>query len=119
MNMYILERDLIDSLESEKLDILLADYPEDYITEMADNHVPIYYSDIAQCLADDTSLAELEDEGLAEGVTDVFKRIQIAIYERLSNVAQHWLYEAQEAAEMAEDDELEEDEQQEDLEGSL
>ena len=118
MNMYTLERDLINSLESEKLDILLADYPEDYVTEMADNHVPIYYSDIAQCLADDTSLAELEDEGLAEGVTDVFKRIQIAIYERLSNVACEWLFEAQEAAEMAEDDN-EEDEQEEDLEGSL
>jgi hypothetical protein len=118
MNMYSLERDLIDSLESEKLDILLADYPEDYITEMADNHVPIYYSDIAQCLADDTSLAELEDEGLAEGVTDVFKRIQIAIYERLSNVAYQWLYEAQEAAEMAEEDDGE-DEQQEDLEDAL
>ena len=118
MNMYILERDLIDSLESEKLDILLADYPEDYVTEMADNHVPIYYSAIAQCLADDTSLAELEDEGLAEGVTDVFKRIQIAIYERLSNVAYQWLYEAQEAAEIAEEDN-EDDEQQEDLEDAL
>ena len=112
MNMYILERDLINSLESEKLDILLADYPEDYVTEMADNHVPIYYSDIAQCLADETSLAELEDEGLAEGVTDVFKRIQIAIYERLSNVANQWLYEAQQAAEATEMAE-------EDLEGSL
>jgi hypothetical protein len=76
---------------------------------MADNHVPIYYAEIAQCLADDTSLAELEDEGLAEGVTDVFKRIQIAIYERLSNVAYEWLYEAQKAAEMTEDDEEEED----------
>jgi hypothetical protein len=118
MNMYILERDLIDSLESEKLDILMADYPEDYITEMADNHVPIYYSAIAQCLADDTSLAELEDEGLAEGVTDVFKRIQIAIYERLSNVAYQWLYEAQEAAEIAEEGN-EDGEREEDLEDAL
>lgn len=42
MYMYSLECDLIDSLESEKLDILLADYPEDYITKMADNHVPMY-----------------------------------------------------------------------------
>lgn len=99
MNMYQLERDLISALEDEKLDILLDSYPEDRISEMADSHVPIYYSELAQCLADDTSLAELEDEGLAEGVTDVFKRIQIAIYERLSNVAYQWLYEAQEAFE--------------------
>ncbi len=119
MNMYSLERDLINSLESEKLDILLADYPEDYITEMADNHVPIYYSAIAQCLADDTSLAELEDDGLAEGVTDVFKRIQIAIYERLSNVAHHWLYEAQQAAEIAEEDNEEDEQEEEDLEDAL
>lgn len=42
-------------------------------------------------------------------MTDVFKRIQIAIYERLSNVAYEWLYEAQKAAEMTEDDEEEED----------
>jgi hypothetical protein len=118
MNMYSLERDLVNSLESEKLDILLADYPEDYVTEMADNHVPIYYSDIAQCLADETSLAELEDEGLAEGVTDVFKRIQIAIYERLSNVANQWLYEAQQAAEIAKEDD-EEGEEEEDLEDAL
>lgn len=97
MNIYQLERDLISALEDERLDILLADYPEDRVAEMADSYVPIYYSELAQCLADDISLAELDDEGLAEGVTDVFKRIQIAIYERLSNAGHTWLYEAQEA----------------------
>ncbi|MEY4718975.1 MAG: mimic ocr, partial [Pseudomonadota bacterium] len=96
---------LISALEDEKLDILLDSYPEDRISEMADSRVPIYYSELAQCLADDTSLAELEDEGLAEGVTDVFKRIQIAIYERLSGVAYQWLSEVQEAFESEQDDE--------------
>lgn len=105
MNLYQLEQNLISALEDEKLDILLADYPEDRITELADSYVSIYYRELAQCLADDTSLAELDDEGLAEGVTDVFKRIQIAIYERLSNAAYQWLYEAQEAFEGEQDDE--------------
>ena len=95
MNVYQLENDLISALEDEKDSILSNKYPEDLIHELADSYVPIYYNDIAQCLVDDTSLAELDDEGLAEGVTDVFKRIQIAIYERLSNTAYAWLYEVQ------------------------
>jgi hypothetical protein len=98
MNLYTLERELIEALEDEKADIMLDCYPEDRVTELADSYVPIYYHDIAACLAEDTSLAELDDDGLAEGVTDVFKRIQIAIYERLSNTAHQWLYQAQQDA---------------------
>ena len=90
--------DLIKDLEYNKAEILNEHYPEDRVTEIADRWVPIYYHDLAHCLADDISLAELDDEGLAEGVTDVFKRIQIAIYERLSSAAYEWLYEAQEEA---------------------
>lgn len=112
MNMYSLERDLIDSLESEKLDILLADYPEDYITEMADSHVPIYYHELVACLTDDLSLACPDDEGLLGDDHDVFKTISVAIWERLNNTAYQWLYEAQQAAEATENEE-------EDLEGSL
>ena len=60
MNMYQLERDLIAALEDENLDILMDSYPEGRISEIADSHVPVYYSELAQCLADDISLAELE-----------------------------------------------------------
>jgi hypothetical protein len=89
--------DLIKDLEDNKAEILNERYPEDRVTEIADGWVPVYYRDLAACLMDDVSLAELDDEGLAEGVTDVFKRIQIAIYERLSSAAFEWLYEAQES----------------------
>lgn len=86
---------MIKDLKNNKAEILGERYPEDRVTEIADGWVPVYYRDLAACLMDDVSLAELDDEGLAEGVTDVFKRIQIAIYERLSSAAFEWLYEAQ------------------------
>lgn len=97
--------DLIKDLEDNKAEILNERYPEDRMHEMADGRVPVYYHDLARCLADDISLAELDDEGLAEGITDVFKRIQIAIYERLSAAAYEWLYEAQEEADSQDSEE--------------
>ena len=89
--MYTLEQDLISALECEKDDILSADYPEDRITEMADGYVPVYYSELAQLLAGNIGLAQPDDLGLIEGVTDVWKIIQASIYERLSAVAFEWL----------------------------
>lgn len=65
---------------------------EDVLTEIADSHIPIYYSDLAECLANDTSLSEPEDTGLvAEECKDIWKILSISIYERLSQAAhQAW-----------------------------
>ena len=93
MDMYTLEKDLISGLECEKDDILSSDYPEDRIIEMADSYIPVYYSELAQLLASDIGLAEPDDTGLVEGVTDVWKIIQASIYERLSATAFQWLSE--------------------------
>ncbi len=93
MDMYTLEKDLISALECEKDDILAADYPEDRVAELADSYVPVYYYELAQLLAGDTGLAEPEDTGLVEGVTDVWQILQTSVYERLSSAAYQWLSE--------------------------
>ena len=95
MDMYTLEKDLISGLECEKDEILTADYPEDRITELTDSYIPVYYGQLAELLLSDIGLAEPDDLGLVEGVTDVWKIIQASVYERLSSVAFQWLYEQQ------------------------
>lgn len=79
--------DIEDEIKDEFLELLDDRHYQDRLHEMVDNAIPIYYSDLARMLADDTSLASVDDEGLVEGVNDVFKIIQIAIYERLSQAA--------------------------------
>jgi len=91
--MYTLEKNLISGLECEKDDILTSNYPEDRIAELADSYIPVYYSELAQLLASDTSLSEPDDTGVVEGVTDVWKILQASVSERLSAVGYKWLSE--------------------------
>jgi len=58
-------------------------YPSDLLFELADSHVPIYNHELASCLADDPSLAVVDDEGLVDGSKGIYHIIQVAIYERL------------------------------------
>ncbi len=62
-------------------------YPEDRIHEMADSSVPVYNADRAEALADDPSLAYLDDSGLVADDADVYTRIGVAIYEQLTQHA--------------------------------
>lgn len=91
-----LTEDLITELDEMAQEILEAVHPEDLLTERADAWVPIYYGDLADCLAADTSLAQVDDPGLLPADTYVWQIISIAIFERLQAAAYEWLEEAQE-----------------------
>ena len=75
-------------------------YPEDLLSELAVSHIPVYYQELAECLADDPSLAYVDDPGLIDASNGVYQTIQVAIYERLIQAAH-------EAFENLPDDELE------------
>lgn len=87
MNITTLETDIRNHIRDVIDDLLAEEYPEDMIHEITDGFVPVYNAQLAEMLANDTSLAELDDEGLGEGVTNIFKRLQIAVYERLHAAA--------------------------------
>ena len=82
-----LEQNIADNVALDFEDIINSDHPTDFLHEIADSGVPIYNYDLAQMLASDFNLAYVEDEGLVEGVTDVFRIISVAIYERLLQTA--------------------------------
>ena len=62
-------------------------YPSDLLSELADSFIPVYYQELAACLADDPSLAYVGDPGLIGSSDGVYQIIQVAIYERLSQAA--------------------------------
>ena len=78
-----LEQDIADNIALDFEDILASDYPTDRLHEIAEYGIPLYHYELAQCLASDVTLAYAEDVDCLEGVTDMFKRIAFAIYERL------------------------------------
>ena len=78
-----LEQNIADNVALDFEDIISSDYPTDRLHEIADYGIPLYNYDLAQMLANDFTLAYVDDEGCVEGVTDVFKIISFAIYERL------------------------------------
>jgi len=82
-----LQQDIADSVALDFEDIISSDYPTDRLHEIADSGVPIYNYELAQMLSNDFTLAYVDDEGCVEGVTDVFKIISFAIYERLLSAA--------------------------------
>lgn len=91
-----LTEDLIADLNERAAEILEAVHPEDLLTERAHAWVPIYYGDLADCLAADTSLAQVDDPGLMGPGPTVWEIIELAIFERLQAAAYEWLEEAQE-----------------------
>ena len=93
-NLYQLTRDLIADLEDNREEILSSVFPEDLLHEYVDSIVPVYYADLASCLAADISLGEVDDPSwLPEGAT-VWQIIAVAISEQLSAAAYEWLEEA-------------------------
>ena len=65
-------------------------YPHagDTLHEIADSHVPIYYSEFAEMLANDSSLAHVDEPDMCDPDKGVHGMIQVAIFERL--VEQAW-----------------------------
>ena len=98
-----LERDLLDTLNADRDEILGANYPEDELHQYCDNAVPVYYGQLADALANDVSLAVPDDNIFADRANiDVWEILQWSIYERLSAVAHNWLAEQEAAQEAAE-----------------
>lgn len=85
-------KDEIESqINDEARELYEGAYPEDRIHEMADSTVPVYNGDLADVLASDPDVAYMDDPGLAEGCDDLYRRIAISIYEKLTQHAHvHW-----------------------------
>ena len=83
-----LEEGIIDAYKNGSYDWK---YPSDILHEIVDSYVPIYYGEIAEVLASDSSLGWIDDEGLVGENATIHERIQVAIYERLSAKA-HEVY---------------------------
>ncbi len=97
MYMHDLERELLETLEADRDLILASDYPEDELHMPVDNLLTTNERTLVQYLANDHSLAEPDDIGLAgDDPTTIWRMIIAAMYERLSNAAYQWLYAAQE-----------------------
>tara|TARA_R110000782_G_scaffold72120_4_gene144438 strand:- start:699 stop:1007 length:309 start_codon:yes stop_codon:yes gene_type:complete len=88
--------DMLNELEENKEAIVPSDYPEDMIFEVVDAWIPVYYYDLSQLLAEDNSLAEVDDVGLLPDNPSVWNILTTAVYERLSTEAHQWLYNEQE-----------------------
>ena len=96
---------LRENLDIDRDEILGASEPQDELHGYVDSEIPVYNSDLAMMLADDSGLGFPDDPGCANEDEGIFGIIKWSIYERLIDNAQGWLEDAQaEAAELAEDD---------------
>lgn len=103
-SIYVLVEFLHSSLEEERQEFgeIANEYADDRLHEIVDGTVPVYYGQLAECLQSDHTLAYVDDEGLIDVTADDFsawKIIQVAIYERLMQVAQEWLDEQKKGGE--------------------
>lgn len=69
--------------EIEYNEVTNVDDAYDYIHEIADRHVPIYYSEIFTVMASDGIDTEFDDAGLIPDTKDVTRILQARIYEQL------------------------------------
>ena len=88
MSIYELQQDVKAEVLERADEIKDSAYPEDLLSELAVSHIPVYYQELAECLADDPSLAYVDDPGLIDASNGVYQTIQVAIYERLIQAAQ-------------------------------
>jgi hypothetical protein len=96
--MHELIDNLREALDEEKNEILTdGDYDSDRIHEIVDGLVPIYYSELAQLLAQDTSLGFVDEVDLVADKSNVWDMLSVSVYCRLHAAAYAWLSEVQEA----------------------
>lgn len=85
MAYYNILSDARDDLRNmiEQNDVRDVEDAQDYVHEIADDHVPVYCSEIFTVMASDGIDYDFEDAGLVEGMTDVIHILQARIYEQL------------------------------------
>ena len=109
-SIYALIESLHSSLDDERQELLDDVYADDRLHEIVDGTVPVYYSELAECLQSDHTLGFIEDEGLLAIYADdlhqrssidlsVFKFLMTTIFERLMQEAQEWLDEQKKGGE--------------------
>lgn len=95
------ERELMDNLESEIKERLkweidqgntkdmshdeIMSELQDMSGEIVDNNLPIYYSDMAKLLAENTRFADVDDYGLLPENPSVWDIVTMSVYEWLSS----------------------------------
>ena len=90
MTFHIVGNAMLKELEESKDEIFESQYPEDMLHEIVDSNVPIYHSDLADILSDDSQFAFVNDAGLLPEHPDVFQIISVSVYEKLSDIAYIW-----------------------------
>ena len=66
----------------------LKQYAGDTLHEIADSHVPIWYGELTEMLANDGRLAYVDEPDLCDPDKGIHGMIQVAIFERL--IEQAW-----------------------------
>ena len=92
-NIYTLEQNLIEELNDHKEEILESTYSEDLIQEYAESWVPIYNYDLLEVVQSDLTLGYEASDDISGG--DIFNKISLAIYYRLTYVGNQWLQDNQ------------------------
>ena len=88
INMYQLEKNLIDELNDNKEEILKN---EDLLHEYVDSHIPVYNYHRLLLACDDLWLGYPSESGISEGCDNAYDIIAYNVYEKLMEVAHSWL----------------------------
>tara|TARA_Y100001938_G_scaffold120059_1_gene166557 strand:- start:181 stop:495 length:315 start_codon:yes stop_codon:yes gene_type:complete len=88
INMYQLEKNLIDELNDNKEEILKN---EDLLHEYVYSHIPVYNYDRLLLACDDLWLGYPSESGISEGCDNAYDIIAHNVYEKLMEVAHSWL----------------------------
>lgn len=98
MNLKTLEKELIETLNDNRDEILADKYPEDRVHEYVDGAIPAYTADLLELAKNDLWLAtKAADESFMHEYT-ASAAIIGNLYESLESTASGWLHDEQEAA---------------------
>jgi len=78
MSIYELEQAVKAEVIERAEELKESCYLSDLLSELADSYIPVYYQELAACLADDPSLAYVDDPGLIDPSNGVYSIIQAA-----------------------------------------
>ena len=87
---YDLVEEVTNTIDNEMKDLLENRYYQDRLTEIVDEAIPVYNSELLGLLSDNHSLAEVDDLGLLPENPDVYDIIRTAVYEQLSYEANRY-----------------------------
>ena len=87
-----LTRDLIASLNADKDTIFSEGYTiDDVAHDYVDSIIPVYNWELAECLADNPTLAQVAEPSMLPENPSVWQIISTALYEELMDVADEWI----------------------------